>query len=75
MADDDYQSIAPDLDTPDLNPEPPTYALAFCPVPGSHNLLCLANEDGAIHVQDTALVCYCGRESKLRGRKSKLSKR
>ena len=65
-ADDDYQSIAPDLDTPDLNPEPPTYALTFCPVPGSHNLLCLANEDRAIHMQDTALVCYCSRKSTSR---------
>ena len=55
-ADDDYLSIAPDLETPHLNPEPPTYAMAFCPVQGSHHLLCLANEDGAIHVQDTSKV-------------------
>lgn len=55
-ADDDYQSIAPDEENPQLNPEPPTYAMHFCPVAGHHHLLGLANEDGSVHVQDTSRV-------------------
>ena len=54
--DDDYPSIAPDFTSPQVNPEPPTYALHFCPVPGSEHLLGLANEDGSMHVQDTSKV-------------------
>jgi len=54
--DDDYPSIAPDFTSPQVNPEPPTYALHFCPVPGSEHLLGLANEDGSVHVQDTSKV-------------------
>jgi len=54
--DDDYPSIAPDFASPQVNPEPPTYALHFCPVPGSEHLLGLANEDGSVHVQDTSKV-------------------
>ena len=54
--DDDYPSIAPDFASPQVNPEPPTYALHFCPVPGLEHLLGLANEDGSVHVQDTSKV-------------------
>jgi len=54
--DDDYPAIAPNLSAPNVNPEPPTYCLRFCPVPGHHNLLGLANEDGRVAIQDTSKV-------------------
>merc|ERR1719347_677385 len=56
MEDDDYQSIAPNMEAHHINPEPPTYALRFCPVPGSGHLLGLANEDGLMAFQDTSVV-------------------
>ncbi len=38
------------------NPMPPTYCLRFCPVPGSHELLGIANEDGRVAFQDTSIA-------------------
>ena len=56
--DDEYPAIGPDLSAPasTINPEPPTYCLRFCPVPGYHHLLGLANEDGRVAIQDTSRV-------------------
>ena len=56
LHDDEYPAIGPDLSQPanQINPEPPTYCLRFCPVPGHHNLLALANEDGRVAIQDTS---------------------
>ena len=56
--DDEYPAIGPDLAAPAsmINPEPPTYCLRFCPVPGYHHLLGLANEDGRVAIQDTSKV-------------------
>ena len=54
--DDDYPAIAPNLSAPHINPEPPTYCLRFCPVPGFQHLLGLANEDGRVAVQDISKV-------------------
>jgi len=36
----------------DPNPDPPIYALRFCPVAGYENILGLANEDGKVALQD-----------------------
>ena len=56
--DDEYPAIGPDLSAPasTINPEPPTYCLRFCPVPGYDHLLGLANEDGRVAIQDTSRV-------------------
>ena len=40
-----------------FNPDPPIYALKFCPVPGFTSILGIANEDGNIAFQDTDKVC------------------
>lgn len=52
LVEDDYMGIAPTTD----NPEPPTYAMRFCPVPGHQHILGLANEDGRLAFQDTSKV-------------------
>lgn len=52
VEEDDLQGIAPNLELPHFNPEPPLYALRFCPVPGHENILGLANEDGNIAFQN-----------------------
>ena len=51
--DDEYPAIGPDLSQPpnQINPEPPTYCIRFCPVPNYHHLLGLTNEDGRVAVQ------------------------
>ena len=54
-ATDVFPAIAADLTAPLLNPEPPTYCLAWCPVPASSHLLAIANEDGRLAVQDSIL--------------------
>jgi len=54
--DDDYPAIAPNLAVQNINPEPPTYCLRFCPVEGFTNLLGIANEDGRVAIQDTSKV-------------------
>jgi len=53
---DDYLGIAPDPQSAQYNPEPPTYAMRFCPVPGHQHILGLANEDGRLAFQDTSKV-------------------
>jgi len=55
-ADDDYFGIGPDPQSVQFNPDPPTYAMKFCPVPGSTHVLGLANEDGRLALQDTSKV-------------------
>jgi len=56
--DDEYPAIGPDLSQPpnQINPEPPTYCIRFCPVPNYHHLLGLTNEDGRVAVQDTSIL-------------------
>jgi len=54
--DDSYPAIAPNPNNPNFNPEPPTYCLQFCPVPGFTHMLGMANEDGRVLVQDTSKV-------------------
>ena len=54
--DDYYPAIAPNQNNPNMNPEPPTYCLKFCPVQGSTHMLGMANEDGRVMVQDTSKV-------------------
>ena len=49
---DKYLSIGPTLHSD--NPEPPTYVMKFCPVPGYQEILGLANEDGKMAFQNTA---------------------
>ena len=53
-SEDEYPAIGPDMAQHHINPEPPTYCLRFCPVPGHQQLLGLANEDGRVAVQDTS---------------------
>jgi len=53
VEEDDLQGIAPNLDIQNFNPDPPIYALKFCPVPGFTSILGIANEDGNIAFQDT----------------------
>ena len=55
-SEDEYPAIGPDMAQHHINPEPPTYCLRFCPVPGHQQLLGLANEDGRVAVQDTSVV-------------------
>ena len=62
-SEDEYPSIGPNLgalingaDLADIDPEPPTYCLRYCPVPGHHQLLGIANQDGRVAIQDTSLV-------------------
>ena len=55
-SEDEYPAIGPDMSQHHINPEPPTYCLRFCPVPGHQQLLGLANEDGRVAVQDTSVV-------------------
>jgi len=54
--DDYYPAIAPNQNNPNVNPEPPTYCLTFCPVPGFLHMLGMANEDGRVLIQDTSKV-------------------
>lgn len=52
LEEDDMLGLVPNLDLQNFNPEPPIYALRFCPVPGFESILGLVNEDGNIAFQD-----------------------
>ncbi|XP_012265340.2 protein lethal(2)denticleless [Athalia rosae] len=51
-----YCGISPSVDGPDFNPEPPVFACKFSTTQNYEHVLALANEDGKIALQNTA-VC------------------
>ncbi|XP_012271438.1 protein lethal(2)denticleless isoform X2 [Orussus abietinus] len=53
--DDIYCGISPNTNAPDYNPEPPIFVCRFSSVPGQEHILALANEDGKVALQNTAV--------------------
>lgn len=53
---DEYRTITA---SQEVGSEPPVFACRFCKVYGYENLLALANEEGAIVIQDTSLSNPC----------------
>lgn len=50
-----FRGVAANEFAADYNPYPPTNACEFCSAPGYEHLLALANEDGKVALQDTAI--------------------
>eukprot|EP00088_Acartia_fossae_P001100 TRINITY_DN10411_c0_g1_i6.p1 TRINITY_DN10411_c0_g1~~TRINITY_DN10411_c0_g1_i6.p1 ORF type:complete len:749 (-),score=123.33 TRINITY_DN10411_c0_g1_i6:329-2575(-) len=52
LQEDDLFGVEANESLPDSYPEPPVYAMRFCPVAGYESLLGIANEDGKIAIQN-----------------------
>lgn len=53
---DSYRGVQSSLLASDYNPEPPIFACRFAETAGYEHVLALANEDGRVAIQDTAIT-------------------